>query len=112
MQHAAGGKIKPGGRERTRKILTNIEQVVGVLEGLAELHPIAKAVVKEFKAILRLELDRRENSEQIVAVCHSMTTMVYALRYIASRADEEEELHDQLNEAVGQLQPVMLDFGV
>ncbi|KIJ64361.1 hypothetical protein HYDPIDRAFT_28804 [Hydnomerulius pinastri MD-312] len=93
------------------KIVSGANQVIEVLEGLAELHPVAKATVTIFKALIKLELDRRDNNEQIAVICHSMTSLMYVLKYLAPIIDIDDGLNAALEEELTNIASNMQEFG-
>ncbi|KAF7356066.1 hypothetical protein MVEN_00936400 [Mycena venus] len=108
-QEATSSISKKQTKERIRKILSGIQQAVSVVEGVAAIDPRAQAVVSVFKGLIKLEADRRDNNEQIVGVCYSMTTMVYSLRGLLSQKDENSE---ELEQELLAMTASMEDFGI
>ncbi|KAF7318332.1 hypothetical protein HMN09_00342000 [Mycena chlorophos] len=99
-------------KERTKKILNTLQQVTSVLGGLAELDPRAKAVVGVLSGVLQLEFDRRENDENIVAICHNMVAMVYVLRFLTTEVlGDDEDLSTQLDDRISEMTQLITDFG-
>ncbi|KAJ7190248.1 hypothetical protein GGX14DRAFT_606043 [Mycena pura] len=84
---------------------------MSVLGGVAEYDDRAKAAVSVFMSVLQLEIDRRDNDEEIVAVCYSMTSMIYVLRYLNQDSVRREDLSDQLVEEMGNMSEAIKDFG-
>ncbi|EIM88968.1 uncharacterized protein STEHIDRAFT_166915 [Stereum hirsutum FP-91666 SS1] len=83
IDKVANAKVPSRSRELSRKVLSATNQVIRVVEGIAELDPVAKAVVTVFKAIVQLEATRRDNDERILVVHHTMSLSIFALRYLA-----------------------------
>ncbi|KAJ7144638.1 hypothetical protein C8R44DRAFT_145791 [Mycena epipterygia] len=106
-QEAGSSASKKQTKERIRKILSGIQQAVSVVEGVAAVNTTAQAVVFVFKGLIKLETDRRDNNEQIVAVCYSMTTMVYSLRGLLS---QRENTSDELETELSAMLASMEDF--
>ncbi|KII90007.1 hypothetical protein PLICRDRAFT_40189 [Plicaturopsis crispa FD-325 SS-3] len=105
------GKNK-GSKKVARKVVSAANQVTAVLEGLAELHPVAKTVVTVFKAIIKLELDRRDNNAQIAVTCHSMTRMMSVIRYLADVVEEPEDaITEMFQGEFAAIEAVITDFG-
>ncbi|KAK7053703.1 hypothetical protein R3P38DRAFT_1464518 [Favolaschia claudopus] len=93
---------------RIRKILSGIQQVVGVLEVVASLDPRAQAAVTVFKGLIKLENDRRDNDERFLAVHVSMTLMMFALRRLPS---VQEQNSDELVPELDAIAADMEEFG-
>ncbi|KAI0347951.1 hypothetical protein BDW22DRAFT_36569 [Trametopsis cervina] len=100
-------------KDRMGKILNCIQQVTVVFEGFSEINPIAKSVVTVCKAVIKLEVDRRENNVQIVVVCHTMATMIYTLHYYLNlgASQEREDLVVKLHDEMQAMTEVMNRFG-
>ncbi|KAJ7257383.1 hypothetical protein C8J57DRAFT_1472751 [Mycena rebaudengoi] len=111
IQQVANSVAKKQNKTNVRKILTALQQTMGVLGGAAEADPRAKAVVTVFMSVLQLEVDRRDNEDEIVAVCYSMTSMIYVLRHLNSNVDRAGELLDQLEEQMTSMSITIKDFG-
>ncbi|KAJ7699856.1 hypothetical protein B0H16DRAFT_1749168 [Mycena metata] len=111
IQQVANSASKKQNKANVRKILTALQQTMGVLGGAAEADPRAKAAVTVFMSVLQLELDRRDNEDEIVAVCYSMTSMVYVLRHLNSNVDRAGELLDQLEEQITNMSITIKEFG-
>ncbi|KAJ7107160.1 hypothetical protein C8R43DRAFT_206377 [Mycena crocata] len=115
----AGGLIKqaataPGKKQRkehTQKIFSAIHQTLEVLGGAAEVNTTAKGVVALFTQLIRLEVNRRDNEDEIVAVCYSMTSMVYVLRFLHGRTSGDSELKQQLETKMSSMTDIMSEFG-
>ncbi|KII90015.1 hypothetical protein PLICRDRAFT_174815 [Plicaturopsis crispa FD-325 SS-3] len=110
IKRMSQGKDKDS-KKIAKKIVSGANQVIAVLEGVSEIHPVAKAVVTVFKAIITLELDRRDNNEQIAAICHSMTRMMHVIRYLADVIEEEDALKEAFEEDFGAIEALMKEFG-
>ncbi|KAJ7234523.1 hypothetical protein B0H12DRAFT_1239045 [Mycena haematopus] len=102
IQAVAGSASKKQNKAQTR---------MSVLSGVAEIDQRAKGAVSVFMSVLQLESDRRENDEGIVAVCYSMTSMIYVLRYLNRDVASREDLADQLAEEMGNMSEKIKDFG-
>jgi hypothetical protein len=78
------------------------------------------------QSVLQLEVDRRDNDEEIVAVCYTMvcvwtlisstkyrfqTSMIYVLRHLNSHQDRAAELIDQLEEQMANISNTIKEFG-
>ncbi|KAJ6505362.1 hypothetical protein C8R45DRAFT_972464 [Mycena sanguinolenta] len=111
IQTVAGSSSKKQNRAQTRKILNAVQQTMSVLSGIAEYDSRAKTAVSVFMSVLQLEIDRRDNDESIVAVCYSMSSMIYVLRYLNRDAASREDLADQLAEEMGNMSETIKDFG-
>ncbi|KAJ6536440.1 hypothetical protein DFH09DRAFT_1324693 [Mycena vulgaris] len=111
IQQVANSASKKQKKTNVRKILTALQQTMGVLGGAAEVDPRAKAAVTVFMSVLQLEVDRRDNEDEIVAVCYSMTSMIYVLRHLNSNVDRARELLDQLEEQMTNMSITIKDFG-
>ncbi|KAJ7021791.1 hypothetical protein C8F04DRAFT_1273285 [Mycena alexandri] len=111
IQQVANSASKKQNKANVRKILTALQQTMGVLGGAAEVDSRAKAAVTVFMSVLQLEVDRRDNEDEIVAVCYSMTSMVYVLRHLNSNIDRAGELLDQLEEQITNMSITIKDFG-
>ncbi|KAF7367863.1 hypothetical protein MSAN_00850800 [Mycena sanguinolenta] len=111
IQTVAGSSSKKQTKAQTRKILNNVQQTMSVLSGIAEYDASAKAAVSVFMSVLQLEIDRRDNDESIVAVCYSMTSMIYVLRFLNRDAANREDLADQLAEEMANMSETIKDFG-
>ncbi|PPQ83088.1 hypothetical protein CVT25_003792 [Psilocybe cyanescens] len=62
-----------------RDYLKHANNLLVLLEGVSELHPIAKAVVLSFKTAVMFEQDRRENDARVTAVFLAQTDMMRIL---------------------------------
>ncbi|KAH9481747.1 hypothetical protein JR316_0006274 [Psilocybe cubensis] len=62
-----------------RDYLKHANNLLALLEGVSELHPIAKAVVVSFKTAVMFEQDRRENDARVTAVFLAQTDMMRVL---------------------------------
>ncbi|KAJ7715416.1 hypothetical protein DFH07DRAFT_1068499 [Mycena maculata] len=102
---------KKQNKAQVRKILSAIQQTMSVLGGVAEYDSRAKAAVSVFMSVLQLEIDRRDNDEEIVAVCYSMTSMVYVLRYLNQDVASREDLAGQLEEEMASMSDAIKEFG-
>ncbi|KAJ6535553.1 hypothetical protein B0H19DRAFT_1383086 [Mycena capillaripes] len=111
IQQIANSASKKQNKTNVRKILTALQQTMGVLGGAAEVDPRAKAAVTVFMSVLQLEVDRRDNEDEIVAVCYSMTSMIFVLRHLNSNVDRAGELLDQLEEQMTNMSITIKDFG-
>ncbi|KAJ7633999.1 hypothetical protein B0H17DRAFT_1217386 [Mycena rosella] len=111
IQQVANSTSKKQNKPTIRKILTALQQTMGVLGGAAEIDPRAKTAVTLFMSVLQLEIDRRENDEEIVAVCYSMTSMVFVLHHLNSHVDRAEDLMDQLAEQMSNMSNTIKEFG-
>ncbi|KAJ7798625.1 hypothetical protein B0H14DRAFT_31448 [Mycena olivaceomarginata] len=111
IQKAAGSTSKKQNKAQIRKILSTIQQITSVLGGAAEYDNKAKVAVSLFMSVLQLEIDRRDNDIEIVAVCYSMTSMIHVLRYLNQDAATPEDLSDQLVEELGNMSEAIKDFG-
>lgn len=65
--------------ERTKNILIGCQQVLEIVDQFSDAVPGGRYVIFAAKAVLNIEMSRRENSEQISVIFHYMTTMVEAL---------------------------------
>ncbi|KAJ7495032.1 hypothetical protein FB451DRAFT_1213148 [Mycena latifolia] len=111
IQQVAHSASKKQNKTNIRKILTAIQQTMGVLSGAAEYDTRAKTAVAIFMSVLQLEIDRRDNDEEIVAVCYSMTSMIYVLRHLNNHRDQVVELLDQLEEQMTNISTTIKEFG-
>lgn len=78
-----------------RDYLKHAKNLLNLLEGIAEMHPIAKATVLSFKAILLFEEDRRENEARVTAVFLAQTDMMRVLLdidHLANRGPKRADL--------------------
>ncbi|KAJ7232449.1 hypothetical protein B0H12DRAFT_1261563 [Mycena haematopus] len=84
------------------KILTSLEQVMNVLGCAAEYDLNAKCqnAITSFISVLKLELDRRDNDETIVAASYHMASMMNAIRPLgtALQVMEEAEMRESLTQ--------------
>ncbi|KAJ7636445.1 hypothetical protein FB45DRAFT_446911 [Roridomyces roridus] len=111
IQNIAGGSSKKQNKAHVRKILGALQQTMSVLGGAGEYDPRAKAAVSIFMSVLQLEINRRDNDESIVAVCYSMTSMIFVLRYLNEDVAQREDLADQLAEHMENMSLAIKDFG-
>ncbi|KAJ7337674.1 hypothetical protein DFH08DRAFT_812993 [Mycena albidolilacea] len=88
-----------------------LQQVAIVFGTAAELDPRAKAPISFCMNILQLEINRRENDEEIVAVCYSMASMIYVLRYLHKNITPHEELVDGLANDLSNMTTEIEKFG-
>ncbi|OBZ66552.1 hypothetical protein A0H81_13413 [Grifola frondosa] len=102
---------KKGNKDIAAKIIKGISHVLEVAESVAEIQPMAAGVVRTFSKMLSLELQRRENNEQIAVVYHSMTHLVYTLRHLEPILDIEDDIGDDLSYALADIQTSMEEFG-
>ncbi|KAJ7512822.1 hypothetical protein B0H11DRAFT_1947559 [Mycena galericulata] len=83
------------------KLLSVFQSILGILNFEDdETGQRAKSVANNFMGVIQLEIDRRSNDEEIVAVCYSMTAMVFVLRGLHQWQKDnpsEEELDDHLS---------------
>ncbi|KAF8159290.1 hypothetical protein B0H34DRAFT_702908 [Crassisporium funariophilum] len=68
-------KPPPEGRD----YLKHARRLLPLLEGVAELHPFAKAAISSFKAVILYEQDRQENDARVTTVFLSQTDMMRVL---------------------------------
>ncbi|OBZ66555.1 hypothetical protein A0H81_13414 [Grifola frondosa] len=99
---------KKGNKDIAGKILKGISHVLEVAESVAEIQPIA-ARRQDFSKMLSLELQRRENNEQIAVVYHSMTHLVYTLRHLEPILDIEDDI--DFSEILTNIETTMKEFG-
>ncbi|KAF8154996.1 hypothetical protein K438DRAFT_1943060 [Mycena galopus ATCC 62051] len=111
IKKVADSPSKKQNKAQIRKILSAIQQTMSVLGGVAEYDSRAKTAVSVFMSVLQLEIDRRDNDEEIVAVCYSMTSMIYVLRYLNQDAASREDLSDQLADEMANMSETIKDFG-
>ncbi|KAJ7753882.1 hypothetical protein B0H14DRAFT_2635548 [Mycena olivaceomarginata] len=88
IKKVADGKSKQGNKSNLPKILAGLQQ-----------------------NILQLEINRRENDEEIVAVCYSMASMIYVLRYLHKNITPHEELVDGLADDLSNMTTEIEKFG-
>ncbi|KAJ7351406.1 hypothetical protein DFH08DRAFT_992863 [Mycena albidolilacea] len=94
-----------------RKILTGLQRVLDVVGGAAEYDPRAKTAFTLFMSVLQLELNRKENEQEIVAVFYTMGSMIYVLRYLNEDVHRHEELKEQLDEQLKYICDTIHEFG-
>ncbi|KAJ7271770.1 hypothetical protein C8J57DRAFT_1601430 [Mycena rebaudengoi] len=110
---------KKKAKERNRKILSGIQQAVGVLEIITSVDSRAQSVVSVFKGLIKLETDRRDNNEHFLGRCSCFTRllcpinfdktlMLYTLRRLRARPEESSEELEQEFDAITKS---MEDFG-
>lgn len=98
-------------KSELRRTLSNIGNVVTVLQGLAECHPYAKACVATFGAVLKFELERRENDEHIVVVFKSMSNMAETMRLVTPAIMQDDALSLRVKAALDAMEDEMVKFG-
>ncbi|KAF9484260.1 hypothetical protein BDN70DRAFT_872756 [Pholiota conissans] len=91
-------RIKNGPAQEGRDYVRHAKNLLPILEGFAELHPIAKAVVTCFKAVVMYEDDRKENDARVAVLFLSQSDLMGTLLDVnqlsqrrRSRQEEEEE---------------------
>ncbi|KII90017.1 hypothetical protein PLICRDRAFT_575939 [Plicaturopsis crispa FD-325 SS-3] len=95
-----------------RKIIRGASQVAPLLEAVADVHPVAKIVVGTFTGLIKLELDRNENNEQIAVTCHSMTRLVLVIRYLTDVIlDTEDQITELFKDNFEAIATLMRKFG-
>lgn len=111
IEEAQATPDKKKSKARARTVLNTMNRVLVVIEGTSVFFPPAKLAVEVLKGLLKLELDRRDNSEQIVAMFHSMTTMLFVLRHLDGLALGEDELSWRLEHLLDAMRKSMEEFG-
>ncbi|ETW77796.1 hypothetical protein HETIRDRAFT_387835 [Heterobasidion irregulare TC 32-1] len=116
IDSAAREKKPSKTKDFARKVLHGTNQIMPVVEGVAELHPVAKAVVMVFKAVFasshglsliygpkksitKLETDKMENDDRIAV---AMT--LFTLQHLSKLSFMPEDLELALGEAFGKLE--------
>ncbi|KAJ6496204.1 hypothetical protein C8R45DRAFT_155360 [Mycena sanguinolenta] len=108
LDKIAGGGLKKQNKSSINRILTDFQSILGILTGITdENEERAKTVAFSFMGVIQLEVDRRDNDEEIVAVCYSMTSMVSVLRGLSGTHLSNEELDD----CVEEMNSAMKEFG-
>ncbi|KAJ7321288.1 hypothetical protein DFH08DRAFT_384100 [Mycena albidolilacea] len=90
------------------KLLAVFQSILGTMSfDNDENSQRAKSVADSFMGVIQLEIDRRSNDEEIVAICYSMTSMVFALRALPNGDLSEPELDSHLRD----MSSAISDFG-
>ncbi|KAG2011262.1 hypothetical protein CC2G_011403 [Coprinopsis cinerea AmutBmut pab1-1] len=84
-------RIKDKPPKDSRQYLKHALNLLPLFESIAELHPVAKAIVFSFRAIINFEDDRIENDLRVSGVLLSATDMMSVVLEIAIIATQEEE---------------------
>ncbi|CAG8627149.1 169_t:CDS:10, partial [Acaulospora colombiana] len=95
-------------KNRVRHILNNVNKAMGVLERVADVHPATQRTVpvtdSDPQGLLKLEMDRRENSEHIVVLYHPMARMLAVLSHLEQMVlDGDDPVTQQLADVLGQV---------
>ncbi|KAK7050089.1 hypothetical protein R3P38DRAFT_2861902 [Favolaschia claudopus] len=92
---------KKARKQKFRKVLESLQQVMFVFGGFAELDPtsVAKTAVGVFSGVLQVEITNQDNDEEIVAVCYSMGALT------------EGDLITELDTELSRMAKAMEDFG-
>ncbi|PVF95342.1 hypothetical protein CPB86DRAFT_593356 [Serendipita vermifera] len=100
-------------KNRIRHILSNVNKAMGVLERVADVHPATQVVFIVFKGLLKLEMDRRENSEHIVVLYHPMARMLSVLSHLEQIVldNEDDPVTQHLAEVLSSVAQTMEEFG-
>ncbi|GJE90655.1 hypothetical protein PsYK624_067990 [Phanerochaete sordida] len=92
-------------------ILAPVREVIGVVDAFADIHPAFKFVVGVAKAVIDMELKRRENDKQIALVYYTMTSTLSLLGEIDDIFRDGERLQQTLVGKLGEVCEVIKDFG-
>ncbi|KAG8774154.1 hypothetical protein FRC16_005181, partial [Serendipita sp. 398] len=112
IQDEALSPDKKKSKARVRNILNNINRTLEIVGQVANLFPPAKLGVEVLKGLLKLEIDRRDNSEQIVIMFHSMLTMMFMLRHLDKvTLDQDDDLAHHLEQLMTIISKTMEEFG-
>ncbi|KAI0044999.1 hypothetical protein FA95DRAFT_1561638 [Auriscalpium vulgare] len=106
ISRSVGGKP----RDLARKILTASNSIMPMIENIASLHPISAMVVSMFKAITRLECERRDNDDRIAVTHHTMALSVSSLKLL-SHVVKSDPILERLQSPLRELQNLMKEFG-
>ncbi|KAG8837642.1 hypothetical protein FRB91_007995, partial [Serendipita sp. 411] len=111
IQDEALSPDKKKSKARMRNILNNINRTLEIVGQVANLFPPAKLGVEVLKGLLKLEIDRRDNSEQIVIMFHSMLTMMFMLRHLDKvTLDQDDDLAHHLEQLMTIISKTMEEF--
>ncbi|KAG8824939.1 hypothetical protein FRC17_008919, partial [Serendipita sp. 399] len=111
IQDEALSPDKKKSKARVRNILNNINRTLEIVGQVANLFPPAKLAVEVLKGLLKLEIDRRDNSEQIVIMFHSMLTMMFMLRHLDGvTINEDDDLAHHLEQLLTIISKSMEEF--
>ncbi|KAJ3509167.1 hypothetical protein NLJ89_g5363 [Agrocybe chaxingu] len=81
-----------------RDYLRHARNLIPLLEGVAELHPFAKAIVLSFKAVIMFEHDRKENEARVTSVFLAQTDMMRVLLSLDNLDKRRRDYHDSGDE--------------
>ncbi|KAK6991900.1 hypothetical protein R3P38DRAFT_3438237 [Favolaschia claudopus] len=109
-------------KQKFRKVLESLQQVMYVFGGFAEvdstnitkvgpLSPNSRVIYRVTEQVLQVEITNQDNDEEIVTVCYSMGSMIFVLRYLNQGALTEGDLIAELDTELSRMAKAMEDFG-
>lgn len=72
-------------------ILAPIQLLIGSLDALSQVHPFLAVALLPFKAVVTLELKRRENDRRILALIAQMADVMSCLKDLPRRSVQSQE---------------------
>ncbi|KAI0701100.1 hypothetical protein BC835DRAFT_300693 [Cytidiella melzeri] len=91
-------------------LLEPVKEVAKLLEAISSAHPATKALAGLVKVVVKMEISRRDNEKQIVAVLYSMTSMLFLLQECTSMLDNKSHLHGKLQDCLQDMYNTIRDF--
>ncbi|KAG9093130.1 hypothetical protein FRC06_011653, partial [Ceratobasidium sp. 370] len=92
-------------------LLAPAKSLAELLHSVSDTIPQTEPVAELFRALLRLELDRRDNDKQIATLYHSMAGMLVVLAKLDNVFLGESELIEILDQKLDEIVNLLNEFG-
>ncbi|KZV85383.1 hypothetical protein EXIGLDRAFT_699508 [Exidia glandulosa HHB12029] len=101
---------KQARKERMKNILEEGRNIATIMQGIAETNPVTKGCVVTFSTLITLEINRKENDEEIVKAVQRMIRMVEALSALTLPLMNDESLASRLQAVLAAMERKMEYF--
>ncbi|KAK7061560.1 hypothetical protein R3P38DRAFT_3383739 [Favolaschia claudopus] len=98
-------------KEQAEAILSPAKDVIAFLNVMKNIHPAVGAVATIFTALIKLEVDRRENDKNIAVLHLAMTNLLFVLSYLEPTFDTADKIKSVLQEFLQNVCKTMNQFG-